>query len=132
MITDFCFSNIVFVDNEQLYRYDIQINQLLSMADALISDYSSVAVDFLLLNRPMAFMLQDLSVYEERRGFIFDDVRKYLPGKEIYGLEDVCLFVEEISQGIDTLKSKREGLKSILNNYDDGNCSKRIIECLGI
>lgn len=132
LITDFCFSNIVFVDNEQLYRYDIQINQLLSMADALISDYSSVAVDFLLLNRPMAFMLQDLSVYEERRGFIFDDVRKYLPGKEIYGLEDVCLFVEEISQGIDTLKSKREGLKSILNNYDDGNCSKRIIECLGI
>lgn len=132
MIRDLCFSNIVFVDNEQLYRNDIQINQLLSMADALISDYSSVAVDFLLLNRPMAFMLQDLSFYEERRGFIFDNVCEYLPGKEIYSVEDVCLFIEEISHGIDTSKSKREKLKWILNNYYDGNCSKRIIDYLGI
>ena len=50
-------SNIVILSNEQLYHMDIQTNEILMHADALISDYSSVAVDYLLLDRPIAFTL---------------------------------------------------------------------------
>lgn len=41
------FSNIVILENSLLTAHDIQINQVLGAADALISDYSSTAVDYL-------------------------------------------------------------------------------------
>ncbi len=40
------FSHIVLLENETLYQNRLQINQVLGCADALISDYSSTAVDF--------------------------------------------------------------------------------------
>ena len=48
-------SHIRLIEHDALLKNDIQINQLLGYADALISDYSSVAVDYLVLDRPMAF-----------------------------------------------------------------------------
>jgi len=45
---------------------------LLRRADALVTDYSSVAFDYLLLDRPLAYYPYDLDRYREERGFYFD------------------------------------------------------------
>ncbi len=39
----------------------------------LVSDYSSVAIDYLLLDRPLGFTLDDYEAYTESRGWVFDD-----------------------------------------------------------
>ena len=91
------YSNIILLENEDLFNQDIPINRLLGWADALISDYSSAAVDYMLLDRPIAFMLEDVEEYEQSRGFVFDNIREWLPGKEIFTFEDICSFVEEIA-----------------------------------
>ncbi len=131
-IQQFCFSNIVLLDNQQLFARDIQINQLLGDADALISDYSSVAVDFMLLDRPMAFMLDDVQEYTDSRGFVFGDVRAYLPGAEVYSFGDLQEFVEEVAQGVDSSRAKRHDLMKVMNKYQDGNNCRRILEALQI
>ena len=53
--------------NDDLVDAGLEINQILGHADALISDYSSAAVDYLVLDRPEAFTLDDVEVYEKRR-----------------------------------------------------------------
>lgn len=126
------FSNIVMLDNAKLFEEDIQINQLLSGADALISDYSSAAVDYLALDRPMAFMLEDVQAYEEKRGFIFDNVREWLPGQELYSFEDVCEFFNALAAGTDVSAEKRARLRWLMNQFCDGDNCKRILEQLGI
>lgn len=126
------FSNIVLLDNDKLFEADIQVNQLLSVADALISDYSSVAIDYLLLDRPMAFLLDDVEEYENARGFIFDNIRDYLPGKEVYSFKELCEFVSEIGNGIDSSSEKRRKLMPVLNKYSDGKSSERILNALKI
>ena len=131
-ISKFNLSNIVLLDNSQLLEKDIQINQLLSMADALISDYSSVAVDYALLDRPMAFLLDDVEEYENARGFVLENIRDYLPGKEVYSFEELCEFIKEIGEGQDSSNKKRKSLLNVLNKYGDGNSSKRILRALGI
>lgn len=131
-IAGLSFSNIVLLDNSKLFEKDIQINQLLSMADALISDYSSVAIDYSLLDRPMAFLLDDVEEYENARGFIFKNIRDYLPGKEVYSFEELCEFVSEIGNGIDSSREKRQKLIPVLNKHTDGQSSERIIQVLGI
>lgn len=126
------FSNIVMLNNEQLFDMDIQVNQLLSQADALISDYSSAAVDYLLLDRPMAFLLDDLKEYENSRGFVFEDIREYLPGAEVYHMDDLLDFIEKTAAGEDFTKEKRRFLSKKMNHYQDGNSCKRILERLNI
>lgn len=124
--------NIVVLDNEQLADLDIQINQLLGNADAMISDYSSAAVDYLVLDRPMGFTLDDVEEYAESRGFVFPNIRDWLPGKELFSFEDFCSFVREIGEDIDSTMEKRKELKKKMHRYGDGDNCKRIVEALRI
>lgn len=125
-------SNIVMLSNEQLYHMDIQTNEILMHADALISDYSSAAVDYLLLDRPIAFTLDDVDEYKQSRGFVFENISEWLPGKEIYTLEDFRAFIVEIASDIDSSKRKRSILRNKMHKYHEGFSCKRIIETLQI
>lgn len=109
------FSNIILLDNHELYVMDIQINQLLPLADALIGDYSSAAVDYLLLNCPIAFTLEDMEEYAQSRGFVFDSIRDWLSGKGIFIFEDFCEFVIEVSHGKDSMKEENACGKRCIN-----------------
>ena len=125
-------TNIKLLDNSELITNDIQINQILGYADALISDYSSAAVDYMLLDRPIGFTLEDVEEYENGRGFVFDNIREWLPGEEIYNYSDFIKFVSEIGEGKDLSSAKRKKLMPEMHKFcDDQNC-KRIVEALGI
>lgn len=125
-------SNIILLDNEQLVEEDIQVNQLLGWADGLISDYSSAAVDYMLLDRPIAFMLEDVEEYRSSRGFVFDNIQEWLPGMEIYSFEDLLLFIREVSRAEDSTKAKRQRLTQEMHKFQDDNNCKRILETLKI
>lgn len=125
-------SNIHMIENEDLVEEDIPINRLLGQADALISDYSSAAVDFMLLDRPIAFMLEDVEEYEKSRGFVFDNIREWLPGAEIFAFEDICDFVKEVAAGQDLTAQKRHMLKEKMHCFDDDQSCRRILEALQI
>ena len=125
-------SHIILLDNDLLAEMDIQVNQLLGRAAALISDYSSAAVDYMLLDRPIAFTLDDVEEYHSSRGFIFDNVMDWMPGKLIYSFDQFCDFLEEIAAEKDSTKDKRRRLADKMHKYHDNNNCKRIAETLGI
>lgn len=132
MIADAGMENIVLLDNGELFEKDIQINQLLGCADALISDYSSAAVDYMILNRPIAFTLDDVDAYGSSRGFVFENIRDWLPGELLYTFDDFCRFVGQVASGVDASGGKRRRLLRKMHRYgDDKNC-ERIVEALGI
>ena len=60
------FSNIRYVTEEMLEKADLQLAELMGVCDGLISDYSSAAVDFMLLDRPIGYVLTDFKEYEEK------------------------------------------------------------------
>lgn len=124
--------NIILLDNEELAKKDVQINRLLGYADALISDYSSAAVDYMLLDRPLAFTLDDVEAYEKSRGFVFGNIKEQLPGKEIYAFDDLCAFVQEIGEGVDSSREKRRKLTAVMHKYHDDKSCQRIAETLSI
>lgn len=55
------------------------INDLTLISDILITDYSSVCMDFALLSKPCIFFAFDLEEYEKERSFYFD-YETYVPG----------------------------------------------------
>ena len=64
----------------------------------------------MLLDRPIAFTLDDVEEYRQSRGFVFENIQDWLPGMELLSFEDMCLFIKEVGEGIDTTKEKRKTL----------------------
>ena len=108
-----------------LYRFMVQ-------CDALITDYSSIFYDFLLLNRPIAFTEDDLEDYSDTRGYSVDDPDGYKPGFRIKNKNDFVKFVETLAEGKDDYKAERNRVLDLTNDYRDGQFSKRALECAGI
>lgn len=125
-------SHIALLSNQDMAGKKLVLNRLLASADALISDYSSTAVDFLNTDKPIAFTLDDVEEYEKNRGFVFDNIHEWLPGREIYSFQDFCNFVTEVAEGKDTTRELRRRISAKMLKYRDGNNCKRICEALGI
>lgn len=98
------------------------VNDILHWFDGLITDYSSIALDYLLLNRPIAYIPYDYDSYLEERGFSFD-FHEHRAGPCIESQEDLKLFLD---QKEDTFANRRTELKNLFHQYDDGKTSERL------
>lgn len=107
---------------------DIDTNDLLSIVDILITDYSSVFFDFLPLNRPIVFYAYDMDQYSTERGLYFP--MESMPGTLCFEIPEVMETVREILERIDTWQPDekyREAQNAFCSN-EDGNSTKRAVE----
>ena len=125
-------SNIMTISSASLYDKDIQMNQLLKYADALISDYSSTATEYMQLDRPIGFIINDQNCYKEERQFAFNPIEDWLPGEIINTYEEFVQFVKDISLGKDKSADKRHKLFPKMHRFIGWGASKRIAEEFGI
>ncbi len=125
-------SNIRYLFEEEFQQKNIPFYQLLAEMDALITDYSSVCFDFLLLDRPMAFTLDDIESYRKKRGFVFDDPITFMPGNLLYSLDDFYCFIQMCIEEKDYYKEKRRDVNEKVNYYKDNLNCRRILEFVGI
>ena len=118
------YSNIKFISNEDLEACGADLYRLLTRTDALISDYSSVAVDYLLLDKPMAFSLDDYEQYKDSRGFIFENMLDYMPGHHLYNAEDLKEFIADVSSGADPFREQRAEMMKEVQSPCDGYAAR--------
>lgn len=101
------------------------INELLSAADVLISDYSSIPFEFALLEKPMIFYAYDLVEYEESRGF-WEDYNSLVPGPVVAMTEEIIREIQE--DAFDLEKVSR--FSAEWNAYSNGRSSIQLAEAL--
>lgn len=116
------YDNIHFVDDSDIYP-------LLPLFDVLITDYSSIFTDFLLLDKPIIFYPYDLEEYKEREGLSFDNYDDYTPGPKVYMYEKLISAFEEILTK-DSYATERRRVCNLYQAYKDGETSERILESL--
>ena len=87
------YSNIQIVKNNDLEKLHIQLYSLLGSVDILLTDFSSIYIDYLLLNRPIGFITDDFQEYSNSRGFVFDNPENYMPGEKICSLKELKAFL---------------------------------------
>lgn len=116
--------SIFYLSDDYLSRLDIQSNHLLSVADVLLTDYSSVFYEFLLLDRPIGFLIGDLESY--KRGFIMDDPLAEMPGHKIQTVEELILFLKEVEKNEDSFEKERKQIRDKVFKYYDCHNSERL------
>ncbi len=118
-------SNRILIVNDKEIESDIY--PLLSKTDILITDYSSVYFDFLLLNRPIIFSAFDRKEYELLdRGFYFD-YDKITPGVKVTNWIELLNILEKTFK-VDDYQNERKVINRFLNKYNTSGNSKRIFE----
>lgn len=124
--------NINFITDQHIEEMGIQLYQFIPLTDALITDYSSISVDYMLINKPIGYTLDDYEQYKQSRGLWPENTKDYLIGKHIYEIEELLSFVDDIAEDIDLYKDSRENNIHVYQKYTDGNASKRLLDYLHI
>jgi len=99
------------------------MNELMFVADLLITDYSSAIFEFALLGRPMAFFAPDYEAYERERGF-YVDYRTTMPGPIFETTAELASYVRAGS--FDTEASRAFARASF--DVADGDASARFVD----
>ncbi len=124
------YSNILILRDKELANLKVQLYQFVALTDALITDYSSISVDYLLLDKPIVYTLDDYEQYNKSRGVWPENAIDYMAGYHVYNVEELGRAVAEICHGVDCYKKSRSNIIGNFHKYVDGNSSKRIIEYL--
>lgn len=115
--------NVLYITDKELATYNIQVNQLLENADVLLTDYSSVFYDYLLVDRPIGFLLGDIEQYS--RGFIMENPFEEMPGEKIRTVKELISFLMMSISGEDRYTEERKEIRDKVFEYQDNkNCER--------
>lgn len=118
--------SIGLLTERMLNEQNLDMYELLNSADVLLTDYSSVYFDYLLLDRPIVFTPTDLEAYRRTRGLLLEPYEWWAPG-------DLALSQEELEKSLlsaldqpDKHAERRETIRRIVHAHHDGNASARV------
>ncbi|MFE1983609.1 bifunctional glycosyltransferase/CDP-glycerol:glycerophosphate glycerophosphotransferase [Streptomyces mirabilis] len=104
------------------------ITPVLLLADAMITDYSSVMFDYALLQRPMVFFTYDWEEYVNNSRGTYFDLSEQAPGPVVRTAEELF----DVLTDLDALASDQEGrLKEFVTQYgeyDRGDAAAQIVD----
>ena len=126
------YNNIILLSGPDFEKTGWDLYRLLSKADALISDYSSVFFDYMLMDRPIGFAIDDIEEYKENRGFVVEDPEYFMAGEKIRTKDDFYQFIDHVANGEDPYKEQRNEVNRITHTFLDGKNCKRALEIGGV
>lgn len=115
------YSNIINADP------DTDTYTFLGLTDMLITDYSSVYTDYMLLDRPVVAFIYDWDDYskDSRECTIRQDV--YMPELQASTMDELIVNID-LLRTQDPMKDARHESRERMFNYLDGKSSKRLTE----
>ncbi len=122
------YSNIRYLDAKAIKK--VHAYKLLTQMDAMISDYSSIVYDYMLLDRPIAWALDDMEEYQ--LPFLMENPLEYMPGEKLYCFQDLLRFLEQVKRGEDPYRQERALIAARCNAPMEGKGCEHIAQFLGL
>lgn len=128
LIKDGGYSNIKLITDEFFKINNLSSYEFVGGCDALVTDYSSIFFDYLLCNKPIASVWEDIEEYKRNRGFAFD-VDYYMKGAvKIYNVSDFINFINEVALCKDSLAQERMEIMNIAHRFKDNKSTVRVVD----
>ncbi|QQZ10069.1 glycosyltransferase [Heyndrickxia vini] len=106
----------------------VDSNELLSIVDLLITDYSSIFFDFIITKKPIIFYAYDQNQYKKDRGFYLDI--EEMPGPICTSIFDVIDEVSNAQHYQDVYKEKLDFCQKTFLPLEDGQSTSRVIDAI--
>lgn len=118
--------NIIPITSEKLQNNFLDLYDILGALDILITDYSSVYFDFLLLDKPIIFLPTDLEEYSKSRGLLFEPYDFWAPGPKATNFKDFLEELEKCIKNPEYYGKERKLVNDIVNKYQDNKSCERV------
>ncbi|AIW41949.1 CDP-glycerol glycerophosphotransferase family protein [Paenibacillus sp. FSL M7-0802] len=120
--------HIIILNDNLLSQNGMDLYDILGSADILITDYSSVYIDYLLLERPILFLPTDLEEYKGNRGFLFEPYDFWTPGPKATTQHELQDTISRFLVEPDWYKQERSTILTLCHKYQDHHSASRIWE----
>ena len=110
----------------RLIPNEMPTNVVLGLADVLVTDYSSIFIDFLSTGRPIVFYTPDRLDYAAERGTYFGDDDR--PGPVVTTVVELAGAIRASSDAAQTTVAAR--WRSEFTARDDGHATERVIDAV--
>lgn len=118
------------LSNDLLSNHKFDLYEIINSADILITDYSGIYIDYLLLDRPIIFTPVDLDDYASSRDFLYGPYNEWTPGPKVVrqnNLEDEVL---KLLGDSTYYKSHRSSIKKMMHQYFDNKSCGRVSDVI--
>ena len=125
-LTDKEYSHIQYMSHQKA----LDINRILYHIDVLITDYSSIFYDFLVLDRPVIFSPFDLEEYQRIDRELYENYTDAVPGPVCKNWNEVIIELEKYFSNEDSYQTERKSVFNQFFKYSDKQNSERIINTI--
>lgn len=115
-----CHSNVHLMDNSD------DIYPILKYSSRLVTDYSSVYFDYLMLDRPIGFYAFDVDSYQTHGRSFYFDYDSNTPGEKLHSTADFARFV--LAGETKSYDNERQSCRNKFFETTEDNASSKIIE----
>ncbi len=106
----------------------IDTNEILSVMDILVSDYSSIFYDFIVTGRPVLFYCDDIEEYNRYRGI--ENLEAKLPGPMTSSKEELAVWINKIDDIGREGQAHYDEIRAWAAPKDDGKVCGRILDII--
>jgi CDP-glycerol glycerophosphotransferase (TagB/SpsB family) len=114
------------IELKTLTEENIDLYEILGSANLLITDYSSVYFDFLILQRQIIFINNDIDIYKKKRGILLEPYDFWTPGPKVKNQVELQKEITKCFNSDKYYVKEREVINSIINKYKDNRSCERI------
>lgn len=106
-------------DNVVLLDQSVDTYEIMSVSDALVTDYSSVALDYLLLDRPIVYFCYDYAAYLSTERELYYDFSEVAGGPVIETSTALLTELDDsLLAGVDRYNTKRHAVMAKFNQVN--------------
>jgi len=121
------FSHLWIVDDTWLHQKSLSLYELLGATDLLISDISSVVIDYLLVDRPIIHAFADCEEYQNSRGFSVERIDEWFAGAVVKNMQELIESMDLELDGKDPHQAARQRIKALSHAHNDNQATKRLL-----
>jgi len=106
------------------------LQKILLQANILVTDYSSVSIDALLLDLPCVYITSDIEQYVHATGEFCCDYNSLASGAHVKSMEDMIDELNELIAGRDRYREERRSARELFFTSSSGPSTDRLVSIM--
>ncbi|XJU58324.1 CDP-glycerol glycerophosphotransferase family protein [Lactococcus cremoris] len=112
-----------------LYIQDELISSLFCVTDILVTDYSAIAIDWMVFNKPIIAYSPDLMTYSHKPGFTIDYENEF-PGQVTKNEDELIKAITAVNGETENDNLKRQRFTDKMYKFRDGKSTDRVLDLI--
>ena len=125
-------SHLKIIHDSWLTGHELTLYETIGASDILITDISSVMIDYLLADKPIIHAFPDIEEYRDSRGFSVEPIEDFFAGEVVNNQEELLKALDMELSGTDPHAKKRRAIRDLSHVHQDDQATQRLLKAIDL